>query len=326
MKMRTTETLELRKLIQTKYSNIIGIEVVKDNKVVFEDYFNGYSNHDLVHVASVTKSIVSLLLGIAIDKGFIKSIDQKILEFFPDYMIKRRETTIQEITIRDLITMTAPYKFKYEPYTKVYSSDDWTKSVLDFLGGKGKIGQFKYTTIGLHVLSGILVSAVGKSIVEFANENLFQPLNIKSTHHAPIKNKEEYFAFLKNKGVSGWVVDPKGMNTAGWGLALTLNDVSKIGQLYLNLGKWKGTQIVSSQWIAESTKVHSLFNELPYGYLWWIIKDETINAYAAIGDGGNIIFISPEKELVISITSTFFPRAKDRIELIKEFIIPMLNL
>ena len=114
--------MELRKLIQKQYGNIIGVVVLRDGKITYESYFNGFDQNHTVHVASVTKSVMSALIGIAVDKGAINSIDQGVLEYFPKYKIKRGEATIKKITIQNLLTMTAPYKFKYEPYTKVYST------------------------------------------------------------------------------------------------------------------------------------------------------------------------------------------------------------
>jgi CubicO group peptidase (beta-lactamase class C family) len=323
--MNKAKALELNKLIREEYGNIAGIVVNRNNEIIFENYYKRYNKSDTIHVASVTKSIISSLIGIATDKGFIKSIEQNILDFFQGYEIKRGEKTIQKITIKNLLTMTAPYKFKYEPYTKVYSNDDWSKAVLDLLGGKGKIGKFKYSTVGIQVLSGILTNATGQSLTDFATENLFRHLDIKKPQNVTIKNKDEYFAFLKNKYVTGWVSDSKGVNTAGWGLSLSTNDMAKIGRLYLNMGKWNDKQILSSKWIEDSVKEHSKWGELPYGYLWWIIDGENKRDYAAIGDGGNVIFVSPDKKMVIAIASRFMPRAKDRVELIKNIIIPLFE-
>ncbi len=323
--MNNEKAIELNTLIEEEYSNIAGVVAKRNNEIVFENYYNGYNQNDTIHVASVTKSIISALIGIAIDKGFIKSIEQNILDFFQDYEIKRGEKTIQKITIRDMLTMTAPYKFRYEPYTKVYSSNDWTKAVLDLIGGKGEIGEFKYTTVGLQILSGILKNATGQPITDFAAENLFKHLDIKKPKNVTIKDKDEHFAFLKNKYVSGWIVDPKGVNTAGWGLSLSTKDMAKIGQLYLNMGKWNDKQILSPKWIENSVKEHSKWGELSYGYLWWLIDGENQGEYAAIGDGGNIIFVSPDKKIVIAIASQFMPRAKDRIELIKKNIVPLFE-
>lgn len=320
--MNNEKTLELEKIIHEDYSNIAGIIIMKNNDTLFEKYFNDYKENDTIHIASVTKSILSILVGVAIDKGFIKNTEQNVLEFFPKYVLKKREKTIQRVTIRHLLTMTAPFKFKSEPYTKVYSSEDWTKSVLDLLGGKNLSEDFKYTTIGLQVLSGILTNATGKSILDFASENLFSPLDIKTPDNLRIHNKEEHFSFLKDKYVNGWVIDPKGANTAGWELTLTTKDMVKIGQLFLNKGKWNNIQVISSKWLNESTKKHSQFNDLAYGYLWWIIDDQEKKCFSAIGDGGNIIYVDQLKNITIAITSQFMPRAKDRIELIKKYIIP----
>ncbi|MDO6519577.1 serine hydrolase domain-containing protein [Zobellia uliginosa] len=317
---------ELVELIQSDYDNIAGIVVLKDDKMAYESYFHGYGPNDTVHIASVTKSVLSILIGIAIDKGFIASVNQNVLDFFPEYLLKKREKTIQKVKLKHLLTMTAPFKFKYEPYTKVYSSDDWTKAVLDLLGGKTLSGDFKYTTVGLQVLSGILANATKTAVLDFATEHLFRPLNIKTPPNVSIHNKEEHFAFLKDKYVKGWVIDPKGVNTAGWGLTLSTRDMAKIGQLYLNKGQWQNRQIVSEEWVETSTKTHSRWKERHYGYLWWIIDGEENPCFAAIGDGGNIIYVSPKKKTVVALTSRFMPRAKDRVELIQQRLLPQLEI
>jgi len=315
---------ELEILINQEYSNISGLTILIRDQSVYEYYADGYDQDSTVHIASVTKSIISLLIGIAIEQGFIKSIEDNVLDYFPNYKIKRGEKTIQHLTIRHLLSMTAPYKFHSEPYTKVYSSDDWTRASLDLLGGKGEIGEFKYTTVGIQVLSGIIKKATNLPILEFANKNLFDPLDIKVAQNISIQNKDDYLTFLKNKVNSGWVVDPKGVNTAGWGLTLTVRDMSKIGQLYLNKGMWENKKIVSSKWIKDSVSKHSSWDNKAYGFLWWII-DNVSSTYAAIGDGGNIIYVSTEKAMVVAITSQFKPRAKDRIELIKKYIEPIFK-
>ena len=116
--------------------------------------------------------------------------------------------------------MTAPYKYKHEPYTKVYSSDDWTKAALDLLGGKGPIGEFKYSTVGTHILSGILTNATNMPLSQFAAEYLLKPLKIEVPDSVALPNREAYMSFIKGKHVSGWVADPKGVHAGGWGLTL----------------------------------------------------------------------------------------------------------
>lgn len=140
--MEQKQIASLEHKIEKKYGNIAGIIVLKDDNVVYKNYFNQCSENDPIHIFSVTKSIVSMLFGIALDKGCIKSLDEKVIGFFPNYQIKKREKTIQHITIRNLLTMTAPYKYRFNPYPKYFSSEDWVMSSLDFLGGRGKIGNF----------------------------------------------------------------------------------------------------------------------------------------------------------------------------------------
>lgn len=318
---------KLEKIINSSYSNIGGIIVLKNGKTLYENYFNECTAGSTFHVFSVTKSIISILIGIGIDKGYIKSINQKILDFFPDYSVKRGEKTIQNVTLKDILTMTAPYKYKLEPYTEYFASDNWVNSALDLLGGRGKIGEFRYTPlIGPDILSGILVKATGQSVLDFATEYLFSPLDIHVEGNIVFRNKEEQLAWYKEKNVRGWVADRAGVNTAGWGLNLTPTDMARIGQLYLDNGIWKGKQIISSDWINESTKEHSICNQwkLSYGYLWWII-DEKEHAYAAMGDGGNVIYVSEKKKMIVAIASFFMPKAKDRLGLIKKYIEPMAD-
>ena len=319
-----TPKTQMEKVISSSYSNTAGMVVRKNGKTVYENYYNGYTADNTVHIASVTKSFISALIGIALDKGYINGVDQKILDYFPDYTIVRGEKIIQQVTLKDMMTMTVPYKFKTEPYVKVFTGKQWVNTALDLLGGKGKIGEFRYSPmVGIQILSGILVQATGKSILDFARENLFSPLDIHVDHNVVLHNKEENLAYLKDRNISGWVVDTEGINTAGWGLTLNPVDMAKFGQLYLDRGKWMGHQIVPSFWIDESTREHSRCNQwkLSYGYLWWII-DMKEHAYAAMGDGGNIIYVNEMKGLVVSIACSYMPQAKDRLQLIKKYIEP----
>ena len=326
--MKQEQITSLENKIKKEYGNITGIIVLKDNNAVYESYFNQCSENDPIHIFSVTKSIISMLFGIALDKGCIKNLDEKVIDFFPNYQIKKREKIIQQITIRNLLTMTAPYKYRFTPYQKYFSSEDWVISSLDLLGGNGKIGNFKYApVIGIDILSGILVNATGKSVLEFAQDNLFSPLGISVDKNIYFQSKEEQLDFYQSKGANGWVADPKGTNTAGWGLSLTTMDMAKLGQLYLNEGHWNGRQVISDQWIFESTQVQSVWKarHLKYGYLWWVI-DEAEHSYAALGDGGNAIYVNVKDKIVVAISSLFVPRVKDRIDFIKREIEPLFIL
>lgn len=288
------KTKMLEKAVMRDYGNIAGIVVLKNGETLYENYFNECDANSRIHVYSVTKSIISILIGIAMDKGYIKGPDQKVLDFFPEYEIKKGEKTIQNITLKNLLTMTAPYKYKFNPYIKYFTSDDWVNFSLDLLGGRGRVGKFRYAPlIGPDILSGILGKVTGESVINFAQENLFAPLGIVVEKNIIFHSKEEQLAFNQATDISGWAADPVGVNTAGWGLTLSPVDMAKIGQLYLNHGMWNGRRIVSEKWVDESTKEHSRWktHDLSYGYLWWVYQD----GFAAMGDGG-MSFLSTRKK------------------------------
>ncbi|PFR89179.1 6-aminohexanoate hydrolase [Bacillus cereus] len=312
--MKTAEKLD--QVIKEEYENMNGMLVVQKGNVIFEKYYNGYGPNDAFHVASVTKTIISALIGICIDKGYIKSVDQRVIEFFPEYNVYS-----SEVTVRHLLTMTAPHPFVdwQEPLEELCTQQDWIQYTLNRIGNGGEIGSFKYSSAGAHLLSAIITNATGKNAREFANEYLFQPLGMREI---PNYNMKAFgFDDLFGKDVKGWVHDPKGISTGGWGLALTVKDMVKFGQLYLNEGNHNGKQILSKSWIKESTEM----NQNQYGYLWWLREEDGIFSYCAMGDGGNVICCVPEKELVVAIASVVIPNAGDRWKLIKEFILPYLK-
>ncbi|MDC7279505.1 beta-lactamase family protein [Butyrivibrio fibrisolvens] len=309
-------------------SNICQICVIRGEEIVYEDCWRGFKPEDAVNVNSVTKGVMAILAGIAVDKGAIKSLDEKVLAYFPDYQVKRGEKTIYDVTIRHLLTMTAPYKGKSEPWKKVCTSDDWTVAILDFLGGrKGITGEFRYSTLGIQILAGIIERATGEKLIDFANKNLFLPLGIPEHVIHGDSSKEDQFDFFMNKGPrkNEWYSDPQDTVTAGWGLCATGRDLAKLGSMVLNEGKYNGQQIVSSEWIKQMTtpylKLGERFGFMEYGYLWYNpIADREV--YAAIGDCGNIIYVNKKLNLAVGMTGTFKPRIFDRVEFIETTVIP----
>lgn len=313
----------LEELVKKEYGNIGGIVVLKNGEKAYEQYFGGFSEDTAFHVYSVTKSIFSVLLGIAIDKGLIGGTDDRILDFFPEYTLKRGEKTAPLVTIKDMITMTTPFKYKSAPYTKYFTSESWVKTALDLLGGKGKIGEFRYTPlIGPDILSGVLTSASGKSALQFAKENLFNVLGIDISENITFETKEDQLEITKYGHKPGWVADPQGINTTGWGLFIKTADMAKIGELYRRHGNWNGKQVVSENWVLESTTEHSRWGEIPYGYLWWLTSCE-YRGYAAMGDCGNIIYVNEKNGMVVAVASGYKPLCKDRLELIQKHIEPL---
>ncbi|MGY3777105.1 serine hydrolase domain-containing protein [Isobaculum melis] len=317
--MSSEELSKLEGVINTEYRNLTGIVIARKGQLAYEHYLNGVTAKAPQKVASVTKSVISALIGIAIDQGLIESVDQKVLAFFPEYIVHPAEIQKKAVTIKHLLTMTAPYAFRnyHEPFERLCRQPDWGKFTLDLLGKNGQIGAFKYATSGAHLLSIILTKATGKSAREFANEFLFKPIGMREIPDYKMTGfgYEELFG----EKVRGWVKDPQGHTTGGWGLTTTAQDMARFGMLYLNQGKWEGKQIISKEWVQDSIKM----TPHHYGYLWWL-EAEPFETFAALGDGGNMIYCVPKEELVVAITSDFIRQPKDRIALVKDYILPAI--
>ncbi|GAB0166597.1 serine hydrolase [Lysinibacillus sp. CTST325] len=314
--MNSEKLSKLEHTVKSDYNNINGIVIIRNGHLAYEKYFNGKGPDDCHHVASVTKSVLSALIGIAIDKGYIKSVEEKVVDFFPKY-ISDADKQKQQITIRHLLTMTVPYPFEdwHEPLDVLCQQQDWIKYTLDIMGENGDLGAFKYSTAGAHLLSAILTQRTGKSARAFANEHLFTPLGMKEI---PDYQMNAYgFDDLFGKNVKGWVHDPNGHSTGGWGLTLTTRDMARFGYLYLNKGIWDDNRVLSETWIRESKEM----NHNNYGYLWWLRQEDGLSTYSAMGDGGNMICCIPKLNMVVAISSEFIMNPRDRWPLMKEYII-----
>ncbi len=321
----------MKKVLDTYSSkndvNIKQIVAYKDNILEVEEYKDGFTKEDTMNIMSVTKSVTSLLVGIAIDQGLIKSVDDFVMDYYKKiYTPKRGEQTIFRITIKHLLTMTAPYKGKSEPWTKVCTSKDWTLTTLDVLGGrKGITNEFRYHTLGVQILLGIIGITSGMNVLDFANEYLFKPLGIEPRSNAGCESKEDQFEYLMNKNDHGkvWFLDPTGMPTAGWGLSLSAYEMAQIGLMVLNNGAYNNARVVSKNWIEMMTKSYistdEKFGNQDYGFLWWL-PHRTSEVIAAIGDGGNVIYIDRKNQIVVAITAHFKPMVFDRVEYIEKIL------
>ena len=310
-------------------SNICQICAFKDGEAVYCDNWRGFKTDSAMNVNSVTKGIMALLTGIAVDKGFIAGTDRKVMDFFPDYTVKRGEKTIYDVTLEHLLTMTAPYKFRSEPWTKVCTSQDWTKAALDLLGGKSGItGEFKYATLGIQILAGVIENASGMKCIDFANRYLFLPMDIPEHKIHGDSSKEDQFDFLMNKNPreNEWYSDPQDTVTAGWGLTLSAYDMAKIGYMLINGGDYHDKHIISGEWINRMTspklQLGERFGNMQYCYLWYR-PHKNRPVFAAIGDCGNIIYADPEQNISVGMTGTFKPRIFDRVDFIEKNVIPL---
>jgi len=265
-------------------SGINAALIIKDEDIVFEYYRSIFPEYPetKVEFQSCTKSIVSILMGIAIDKGLIENVDVKISKYFPE-LEQDSDTRKKEIAIRHLLDFTAG--FKPPEYNAWVNSLNWVDFVLNRPMAASPGEQWEYNSGASHLLSAILQKASGTGTLSFAMKHLFGPLGIEDI---------------------SWRQDPQGVTTGAFGLMLKPKDAVKIGLLYLHNGKYEGKQIVSSGWVKESTRSYSMFtfqDQVTYGFNWWINEKARIPFFYAMGYGGQYILIAPKINVVAVFTS-----------------------
>ncbi|MBU8891527.1 MAG: beta-lactamase family protein [Bacteroidales bacterium] len=337
--MDVTPLIEMMNYINsTNDHNIHNILILKDGKLVFEEYFDGYlysndppgSNGDYItynrevdhYLASVTKSVTSVLVGIAEYEGFINSVDDKLIDYFPEYSdILVGEKA--DLTIHDLITMTSGLAFDESTYpygdsrndiTQLFVSDDPTAYVLsrDLTSGPGT--SFFYNSGTTNVLGRIVEKASGMSLIDFGNQYLFDPLNCQG-------------------GL--WESFSSGLLFASGGLYLRPRELMKIGYLFLNNGMWGTQQFLSEDWINESKYPYistaTSFYPGYYGYQWWIrdfhAEGNTYSCFYAAGWGEQYMFIFPEQDLIIEFNcGNYYNSARiSPFDLVEDYILEAIK-
>jgi len=265
--------------------------ITRKGYIVAEQYYSDEYSCDSIHrIYSCTKSFTSAAIGIAIHEGFIADVDQKILDFFPDYEVENPDPLKEEITIRDLLTMTAglewnEFEYSYSDLLNTINlwavSEDQVKYVLDRPMAYTPGTVFEYSTGYSHLLSAIIWRSTGMRTDLFVNEKIFTPLNITGYY---------------------WATDSSGIPFGGNGLRLKTRDMAKFGYLYLKSGQWGSGEVVPGEWVEESVQPHianRFVQGYYYGYQWWVRQNQY---FAAVGYGGQWIFVIPELEMVVVYT------------------------
>ena len=271
-------------------SNLRSLIVYQDGQIIKEKYYHS-AGPDIQHdVRSVTKSVLSTLVGIAIDKGFIKSDSQKIGDYLKP-LASNIDTEKENITIKDLLSMSSG--ISGNDLVSVSEYEDWRSAPnqLIYTLNKSMIHKsgeyFAYNSGASHILSIILTQTTKMSTFQFAQKYLFQPLGIAD---------------------HSWEQDKQGNYNGSAALSLTPHDMLKLGQLYLNKGIFNGTRIVSEEWIDKvSSSIITTHNAQPYGpsygYLWWIGNQNGHDYSFANGYGGQFIVVVPDLKLVVVATN-----------------------
>nr|WP_321412605.1 serine hydrolase [uncultured Carboxylicivirga sp.] len=275
-----------------KYGKLQSILLIHNNELIIEQYYNGW-NPDAVHyMASTTKSISPILTGIAIDQGKIEDVNQKMLDYFPQYESLKADSLKYQITIHNLLASTSGFDWDEVslPITdpenmgvKMDMMDNWLDASLNLPMKNIPGTQYAYSGPNNIIIGEIIKIATGQNAAEFANDNLFKPLGI-----------DNYKWFSKNE-----------IYDLGGGLELKSRDIVKYALLHVNKGMWMDKQIVSSDWINKIFTPHiEIKHPLYGGYQWQMVKTEFgFDSWFIPGNGGQIINIVPDLDLVIVINA-----------------------
>jgi len=311
-----------------KLSSIYSLLIVKNGYLVAEEYFHGLRHNVTKPTASVTKSFVSSLAGIALRENILTSLDQTITGFFPEVDWPNTDPRKSQITIRQILQMRSG--FPWEEFSghidRLFSKSDWVPFIDEFPLTSDPGTEFGYSNLTAHLLAIILARAAGTSLLDFAQTHLFEPLGIQP---------------------GNWPRDALGYCFGSGDLALTPRDMAKFGLLFLNSGTFKGAQVVPAEWVFESLtpvsfnvyggmvpsrpdgRILSSFDTLDYGYLWWSSKAGDHPFHYAWGHGGQLIVLVHDLDMVVVTSADHLPgqfgdaawqKEKAVMEIVGEFI------
>ncbi len=309
-------TTMLERVEAGDYEGVSSVLLARGGKLVFEAYFGKWRRDDLHSTRSAAKAITSALVGIAIDQGFIKSVDAPLLPYFPEYEgeIENWDARKREITLAHILSMTSGVRGNEDA---MYPTDDWIKFYLDQPLANAPGSTFSYTTSGIVALGSVITRASDRRVPAFTDQYLFEPMGI-TDYRWPITNSR----------------GNQGLAMTGGGLNLRPRDMLKLGQLYLNKGSWNGEQLISSAWVEASTRTHAtsnLYGE-DFGYLWRMIDREVagrpVRSFEAWGNGGQFIMVFPSYDLVAVFTGENygkFPEMERPFELIDRYVLPAMR-
>ncbi|MCD2516221.1 beta-lactamase family protein [Massilia sp. G4R7] len=289
------------------YQQITSVVVSQHGRVVYEQYFDADGADALRNTRSVGKTVAGILVGAAVDRKLLK-LDTPILPFFKDRQpLANPDPRKSRIVVEDLLTMSSMLEcdddnqYSRGNEERMYLVEDWSRFYLDLpIKGypewtpkpdKQPYGRaWSYCTAGVTLLGPILERATKRSVAAFADEVLFKPLGIAAVH---------------------WQLQPLGAGMTGGGLGLRSRDLLKLGQLYLNGGTWEGKRVISEAWVERSIAPHANARDnIDYGYLWWLqpfkAGERTVPTFGMSGMGGNKVFVLPEQDAVVVITTTNF--------------------
>ena len=307
---------DLDTIVPESYPQVRSVLVVRHGYLVYERYWQGVDAGDGHNSFSVTKSFTSALVGIALDDGKLKGLDQTVEELLADHLPANADPRLRQVTLKQLLTMTSGLAGDDstlggddDSWIEMLKSPDWVRHILSQPLVSAPGAEFAYTDKNAHLLSAIVADATGQSTLAYARAKLFGPLGIATDNalqqtisHWPL-TPAELEAY--EQAPVAWPRDPQGYHVGGSFLRLPARDLAKLGYLYLNGGRWDSTQVVPADYVAASTQPQSDPTMGPgdYGYLWWVTNETGHDSFRAMGFGGQLIQVIPDLDLVVVITS-----------------------
>lgn len=296
--------------IDDSHANLYSLLVVRNGVLVTEYYAHPYTAETATHIQSITKSVIGMLVGRAVQTGAIMSADETLVSFFPGRVNANNSREKESITLRHLLSMSSGLdcrEFSADD-PKMEQSNAWVQFMLDLpvVSTPGK--KFNYCNGSAHLLSAIIEKSTGMSAREFANAEMFAPLGI------PEVSAED------------WGADPKGYSIGGYGLHLRPVDLAKLGLFSLQDGVWDGERLLPEGWVAESTTQHVKKDDgAGYGYMWTVYPKQ--GRYSALGLGGQQIHVYPTKNLIVVVTAGLpaYTEAPEVEKMLSDFILPAVK-
>jgi len=293
--------------IRSRLPHMRSLLIARHGRLVIENYYADASRDGLHNMQSMSKSISSALVGIAVQKGLIRSLDDPIVDYFPAYRNGIQDERMNSITVRHLLTMSSGINESRLSFDRLYDNPvaEILKQRLLFTPGQG----FKYSSPAAHMLGGVLRQATGKPPFEFAESEIFRPLGM-----GPVE----------------WYADKTGLQSGGMSALFRSRDLLKFGELYLRKGRWAGREIVPSRYVAESIETHNsggfLGRKVRYGYMWWIDTIAGHDLFYAAGYGGQYLVVISDLDLVVLCTSDWKqPEYPEHFALLQKFILPSVT-
>ena len=286
----------------TGLSTLYGVLVIKNDHLIAEGYFNEGAVEQQSARQSVTKSYTSALVGVALDQGYLSSVDQKMIDFFPEFTGQIDDPRKQQITIGDLLQMRAGYPDEErmrQYFDSLFVTDNWhwLPHLVDFPLVNDPGTEFNYSNLTSHLLAVIVARAVNTDLKSYGQENLFSAIDAE---------------------VGEWSSDEDGYNFGCFEISFTARDMAKFGSLYMGGGEYDGNRVLSADWVRESlqrysdgilrtgetsSKLGRYFSDIGYGYQWWSATVGEHHFDYAAGHGGQLIVLLDELDMIIVTTA-----------------------